>query len=265
MNESSLKAWQVLFLFFAVMAYFLLPSDRAHNTKFSQGQAMYSPALCKATDSCIDIKREEKSLKPGLLPTQAQSGYCLFVPVLLYHHIQPQAEAIRKEQMSLSVDSGFFEKQMQYLLKNGYNAINAAALVNALLSRTPLPSKSILVTIDDGYKDNFVYAFPVLQKYHITANFMIAAGLIGGSDYMSWDDINQLKQSGPAYFINHTWSHFAVSNGSTDKIQYEILTGRKQLEENTGQTVNIFAYPYGTFNNNAISMLQSGGFAGAFS
>ena len=60
----------------------------------------------------------------------------------------------------------------------------------------PLPCpKGILVTIDDGYKDAFEYAFPILQKYRITANFMIATGLTG-EDNMSWDQISQIKQSG---------------------------------------------------------------------
>lgn len=265
MKKSNLKAWQVLFLFVAVLGYFLLASSRTHNAKFFQGQTMYSPALCKSPDSCIDIKREEKSLSPGALPTQAQSGYCISVPVLLYHHIRPQTEAALMRQTSLNVDPGFFDLQMKYLIEHGYNTISAAALVNALLSRTPLPQKSILVTFDDGYKDVFTYAFPILQKYNITANFMIPAGLIGGEDSMNWDQISQLKQSGLAYFVNHTWSHYAISNGSASKIQYEVQTGKQQLEQNTGQTINVFAYPYGSFNNNVISVLQSDGFTGAFS
>src|SRR3989344_3884606 len=264
------RAFEALFLFLAII--FIISFFQNNKKTFSNqnssnffAQLLYSPALCSAPDSCIDIKREEKSLKPGAFPTQTQSGYCISVPVLLYHHIQPQSEAVRKGQTSLSVDNGIFDLQMKYLLENGYNTINATALINALLSHTLLPPKSILVTIDDGYKDAFVYAFPILQKYHIIANFMIATGLLGGSDNMSWDDINQLKQNGLAYFVDHTWSHYAVSNGSIGKIQYEIQTGKKQLEENTGQSVNIFAYPYGSFNNNAISTLQGDGFAGAFS
>jgi len=268
--KKNARAFQALFLFLTIIfiVSFFQNHKRAFRNQNSSNffdELLYSPAVCNTSDSCIDIKREEKSLKPGALPTQTQSGYCISVPVLLYHHIQPQSEAIRKGQTSLSVDNGIFDLQMKYLLENGYNTINAPTLINALLSRTPLPSKSIIVTIDDGYKDAFFYAFPILKKYHITANFMIAAGLIGGSDYMSWDDINQLKQSGLAYFVNHTLSHFAVSHGASDKIHYEILTGKQQLEQNTGQTVNIFAYPYGYFNNNAISILQSDGFSGAFS
>ncbi|MEK7502180.1 MAG: polysaccharide deacetylase family protein [Patescibacteria group bacterium] len=281
MKKSNLRAWQVLFLFAAVLTYFVLPSGRNQNKNYEKNQSMPSPALACTSSICkaslfsarqtntlkTVVKNKEKIASSALAnqkPEQA-AGYCLSVPVLLYHHIQPQSEAIRKGQASLSVDNGFFDRQMQYLLENGYNTINAPTLINALLSRTPLPPKSILVTIDDGYKDAFEYAFPILQKYRITANFMIATGLTGGEDNMSWDQISQIKQSGLAYFVNHTWSHYAVSNGSADKIQYEIQTGKKQLEEHTGQSVNIFAYPYGSFNNNAIEILKNNGFIGAFS
>ncbi len=272
MKESNLKVWQVLFLFVAVLAYIALLSNRnkflfagKQNAEFYQEQIAYSPALCKAPNSCIDIKREEKSIEPGALPTQAQSGYCISVPVLLYHHIRPQKEAALKGQSSLNVDPEFFDLHMKYLAEHGYNTISAPILINALLSRSLLPPKSILITIDDGYKDAFTYGLQILQKYNITANFMIATGLIGGEDSMSWDDISILKQSGLAYFVNHTWSHYAVSAGSINKIRQEIQIGRKQLEENTGQLVNTFAYPYGSFSNNAISILQNEGFSGAFS
>ena len=295
MKKTNLRPWQVLFLCVAVLTYFLLALNRTQNAKFFKSQTASPPApvcvssICKVPlyssgasaekpvfEKVFDSERSDRRASAGRREKIASSalvnqkpdpatGYCLSVPVLLYHHIQPQSEAVRKGQTSLSVDNGIFDRQMQYLLENGYNTINAPTLINALLSHTPLPPKSILITIDDGYKDSFDYAFPILQKYHITANFMIAAGLIGGSDNMTWDDINQLKQSGLAYFVDHTWSHYAVSNGSASKIQYEILTGKQQLEEHTGQSVNIFAYPYGSFNNNAISILQSDGFLGAFS
>lgn len=272
MKESSLRAWQVLFLFVAVLGYFILLSSRnpvlpagRQNAEFFQRQTMYSPAFCKAPDSCIDIKREEKSLKPGALPTQAQSGYCISVPVLLYHHIRPQKEAALKGQSFLNVDPSFFDLQMKYLTEHGYNTISADVLINALKTHSSLAPKSILITVDDGYRDFFTNAFPIIQKYGIKVNLMIPAGLIGGEDSMSWDQISQLKQSGLAYFVDHTWSHYAINHGSGDKIQYEILTGKQQLEQNTGQTVNVFAYPYGSFNNNAISVLQNEGFAGAFS
>lgn len=205
---------------------------------------------------------------PTFIPTPTPVplvGFCLNVPVLLYHHIQPQTQAVERGQTALSVDNGVFDQQMAYLVSSGYTTITAKTLVDALRNKNQVPSKSILVTLDDGYRDGFDYAYPIFQKYRITANLLIPTGLLGGSDYMSWDQLKEMKNSGLIYLIDHSWSHYSVNYGSADKIKYEINTARQQLQDNTGQTVDIFGYPYGGFNDLDISVLQQEGFAGAFS
>jgi peptidoglycan/xylan/chitin deacetylase (PgdA/CDA1 family) len=194
------------------------------------------------------------------------TGFCLHVPILTYHHIQPETVAKELGQTSLTVDSGMFDQQMAYLAGNGYTPILANELINALLTHSQLPGKPVMVTMDDGYADNAVYALPVLQKYNIKANLMLASGLVGGNpDMLTWDLVNQLKGSGLIYFTNHTWSHYAISNGPQSKIDSEIDTAQTQIQEHTGQTVNVFTYPYGNFNNNAIQTLQRKGYIGAYS
>ena len=138
---------------------------------------------------------------------------------------------------------------MAYLVSNGYTPIWANELINALFTHSPLPAKPVVVTMDDGYADNDIYALPILQKYGIKANLMLATGLMGGNpDMLTWDQVNQLKGSGLIYFTNHTWSHYAISNGPQTKIESEIDTAQEQIQQNTGQTVNVFTYPYGEFN-----------------
>lgn len=197
--------------------------------------------------------------------TQNASGYCLNVPVLTYHHVQPEALAKQLGQTSGTVDNGFFDQQMGYLASNGYHTITVAELVNALRSHSALPPKSLAVTLDDGYVDDYTYVFPIIKKYNITINLMIATGLVGNPDFISWDQLKEMKASGLVYFTDHTWSHYALGRGPQDKVQYEITTGKQQLEQNIGQTVNIFTYPYGSFSSNAIQTLQQDGFIGAFS
>jgi peptidoglycan/xylan/chitin deacetylase (PgdA/CDA1 family) len=194
------------------------------------------------------------------------TGFCLHVPVLMYHHVQPELVAKELGQTALTVDSGVFDQQMAYLASSGYTPIFANELTNALLTHSQLPGKPIVVTMDDGYADNAIYALPVLQRYNIKANAMLASGLMGGNpDMLTWDQVNQLKSSGLVYFTNHTWSHYAISNGPQSKIESEIDTAQGQIQDHTGQTVNVFTYPYGSFNNNAIETLQRKGYAGAFS
>jgi peptidoglycan/xylan/chitin deacetylase (PgdA/CDA1 family) len=198
-------------------------------------------------------------------PTPAPlTGYCLRVPVLMYHHIQPEATAKQLGQTSLTVDSGMFSQQMAYLATSGYTPIWANELVNALLTHAGLPSKPIVITMDDGYADNDIYALPVLRQYGFKANLMLASGLVGAnSDMLTWGQVNDLKNNG-FYITNHTWSHWSINQGTQDKIESEIDIAQSQIQQYTGQTVNIFTYPYGSFNNNAIETLQRKGYLGAF-
>lgn len=217
------------------------------------------------------LKNKEVAVTPttvsSLSPTITQeslavqtSGFCLRVPVLLYHHIQPVGG-----QSSPSVSRDIFDQQMAYLASSGYTAITAEQLVNALRTQRTLPPKSILITLDDGYRDVYDYAYPIFQKYHLNFNLMIIPGLIGGSDYLSWGQIGEMKGSGLAYFSNHTWSHYTLSRGPLDKVKFEIETAGQQLQDHIGQKIDVFTYPYGSFNNSVISVLQQDGFIGAFS
>jgi peptidoglycan/xylan/chitin deacetylase (PgdA/CDA1 family) len=192
-------------------------------------------------------------------------GYCLDVPVLMYHHIQPNAEAQNKGQSSLSVDNGQFDLQMGYLVNNGYSFLSVDQLINALLDHSGLPAKSVVVTMDDGYGDIYSYAYPVLQKYHIVANTAIITGLVGGSDYLSWGQIEEMSHSGLMYMTNHTWSHYAISHGTADKVNFEIATAKQQLQDHTGQNIDTFVYPFGAISSGAIAALQQNGVRGAFS
>jgi len=216
-------------------------------------------ATKKLTESYTNFK------SPSPLP-QAYAGYCLKVPVLTYHHIQPQAIAVELKQTSLNVDNGMFDQQMAYLVSNGYTSISTLALVEALRNHTGLPGKSVVITMDDGYADNDVYALPVLKKYNLNANLMLATGLVGSNpDMLSWNQVQDMKNSGLYYFTNHTWSHYTVTNGPQSKIESEIDTAASQIKQYLGQDVNIFTYPYGSFNNNAIQTLQRKGYIGGFS
>jgi peptidoglycan/xylan/chitin deacetylase (PgdA/CDA1 family) len=204
---------------------------------------------------------------PTSLPTPTPVplvGYCLNVPVLMYHHIQPNAESQSKGQQALSVDNGQFDLQMGYLAGNGYTLISAQQLVDALIGHAGLPSKSIAVIFDDGYSDIYTYAYPILQKYHIVGNIAVITGLVGGSNYLSWGQIEEMSHSGLMYMTNHTWSHYFITQ-SSDKARFEIATAKQQLQDHTGQSINTFVYPFGAINSGAIAALRQEGVTGAFS
>lgn len=199
----------------------------------------------------------------SFVPTLA-SGYCLNVPVLMYHHIEPSTQAKAEGHSSLNVDSGIFASQMAYLSSKGYNTITADDLVNALKRQGTIPSKSIVLTFDDGYSDFYTYAFPVIKQYNFKANLMIPTGLIQNNGYMTWGQLQEISSSGSKIY-NHTWSHASLGGATIDKITYEISTANKQISQYLGYTPDIFTYPYGSEGSTVINYLVSQGFRGAFS
>lgn len=262
--KSTLTLTKKLSLVAVIVLIFLGLAKISKEPKLTEEHFIQNPAVSYLTLT--------PTPSPTPLPTPTPTptpfpliGYCLHVPVLLYHHIQPDAQAQALGQKAISVDSAVFDQQMDYLATHGYQTIAAETLADALLNHTPLPQKSIVLTFDDGYSDIYTYAYPVFQKYHLTANLMIPTGLLGGSDYMSWGQLLEMTNSGLVQVSDHTWSHYAINNGPLTKIKYEIETAKQQLESNLGQKVNTFAYPYGVFDNRAISVLRQDGFTAAFS
>ncbi len=252
-------------LFFILIGIFIFGLSKMPNISSTNSIKIHSKILLNKPKEAVKVLITPYPAKPAVSPTFAPlAGYCLRVPVLMYHHIQPEAQSREKGQTSLTVDNGFFDQQMSYLVQAGYTSIFANELTDALRNHTGLPAKSVVITMDDGYSDNFTYALPVLQKYNLKANIMLASGLMGNGDMLTWDQVKGLKSSGLIYFTNHTWSHYAISNNNQEKVNMEIDTGKSVIENQTGQSVNVFTYPYGAFNNNSIAILAQKGYASAF-
>lgn len=221
----------------------------------------------------IDATQGKSSIESPI-PTQSPTpiteisstneGYCLNVPVIYYHHIQPLAEARAKDQKSLTVDNKTFDSQMAYLTSKGYSSLSADQLVIALITKSKLPVKPIVITVDDGYADFYTYAYPTFKKYHLVANLAIPAGLLDKSGHMNWDQLNQLVESKIIFVYNHTWSHVNLTSLSPEKVQDEVFRGKEQLQKHSGKFSNVFFYPYGATNKDVISVLSKNGYQAGF-
>lgn len=201
---------------------------------------------------------------PSETPYPKPAGFCLSVPVLLYHHIEPIAQAKSEGHSQLTVDADIFDTQMKYLKDHGYRSMSAEELITAVVGHRSV-GKTVVVTLDDGYKDVYDFAFPIARKYGIILNLMIPTGLLENSGYLSWNNLKEMVNSGLVNAYDHTWSHYSLHNGDVQKIEAEIMTAKSQLEQNLGKKVNIFTYPYGSSDQKTIDILVKNGFIGAFS
>ncbi len=171
-------------------------------------------------------------------------GPCTNTTVLSYHHIQSEKDAVKNNQVSLSTFTENFEKQLMYYQKHNYQTIDIATLIAFFNNNATIPVKSIILTFDDGYRDFYLNAFPLLQKYNFKAVVFLPTGLVNNEGYLTWEEILIMGKSGLIYFGNHTWSHYATIKDE-EKIIMEIRTADTQLSERGLNTMKVFAYPYG--------------------
>lgn len=188
-------------------------------------------------------------------------GPCVKVSVLMYHHIETEEEAKLKNQSNLAVTPDFFRKQLQYLKDKNYTVIGVKDLINFFNGTKQLSGKLAMITLDDAYGDNYTNAYPILKEFGFGATVFTPTGLVNNPDYLTWDEINQMKDL--VYFANHTWSHHS-SAGSVETIDKEIFTADTQLSEKGLNQDKVFAYPYGTDSQAEINILKKYGYNLAF-
>src|SRR3990172_12342378 len=87
-----------------------------------------------------------------------QKQYC--APILMYHSLTPNPQPENR----LAVSIGTFKRQMHFLKRNHYNVLPLEALADLIRDKKKIPHHTVSITFDDGYKDNYIYAFPILKK-----------------------------------------------------------------------------------------------------
>lgn len=171
-------------------------------------------------------------------------NYCL--PILMYHMVNPGADTRAKLVVSQSV----FERQMRFLKEHHYNVITMEEIAEIIKQKKKFPARAIAITLDDGYKDVYTYAFPILKKYSLPAAIFIIVEEIGRkNDKLAWEEIKQMQDSGLISVGSHTLSPEPLVNlNSDEEVKRQIFESKRILEEKLGRPVNTFSYPEGRFN-----------------
>ena len=198
------------------------------------------------------------------------------IPVLMYHKVSPG----KKEKYRISPER--FASQMEYLSGKGYQTISpddllefvnpAPARRGEIKEEKVLPNRPVLIAFDDGYKDNFTYAYPILKRYDFRATIFLVTRYMGkkngwckgGEEMLSRKEIEEMRREGFS-FGSHTHTHPNLLELSRDKVLSEIRDSKRILEERLGEPIKFFAYPYGKFNSQIRDMVKEAGYLGAFS
>ena len=188
------------------------------------------------------------------------------IPILVYHSIGSASS--KKETVSQAhyrVTTETFEKQMKYLSDNGYHPISFATYVDSFRNYViKLPTKAVVLTFDDGWKTQYKYAVPILEKYNFTATFFIVTNYVNDkyAAYMNWNDLKDLIAH--RFDIeSHTKTHQILTRIDSGQLAIELSESKKMLESKLGIRVNSLAYP--NYMQNAVvrEAVKSAGYAGA--
>ncbi|MHB1926790.1 MAG: glycosyltransferase [Leptospirillum sp.] len=191
--------------------------------------------------------------------------------VLMYHRIadDPGTDI-------LSVTPFAFFEQMRWLKEEGYTVLPVTEAIWRLESGT-LPTGSVCLTFDDGYRDNFTEAFPVLSRHGYSAMIFPVTGFVLGEGehpryrhsavpvpYLSVEQIREMHAAG-IEFGCHTHTHPLLSGLTENRASFEIGQAKKLLEDWTKGPVRVFAYPNGVYRPAHFSILDNLSFDAAFS
>jgi peptidoglycan/xylan/chitin deacetylase (PgdA/CDA1 family) len=185
----------------------------------------------------------------------------LTLPILMYHRIdylRPTLPAITR---SLTVDPADFAAQMQWLRGHGYRSITQLQLFDALERGGSLPQKPVLITFDDGYRDVFGKAMPILARLHMHATAYVITSRISGPDpsFLTWGQLASLERHG--FDIgSHTVHHVELPSVPAATATTELLDSRIALERRLGHPVQWFAYPAGRFDSATVALVRRAGY-----
>lgn len=218
------------------------------------------------------------------------------IPVLMYHHVSPAPGLV-------TVSSETFGAQMTRLAETGYTSLTADQFAAFLEGRANMPPKSVLITFDDGYLDNYVYAFPVLQRLGLHAVIFAVTGWVGEGPtrphagtgetlpacpnhrdcktaiaegradevMMRWSEIQAMEATGAVEIQSHTHSHIRWDREISDPseriaaVGADLARSREMLRARLGGARDHLCWPWGYFEPGYQQTAKTLGFRTQFS
>jgi peptidoglycan/xylan/chitin deacetylase (PgdA/CDA1 family) len=185
------------------------------------------------------------------------------VPILMYHYLSDPPPGADRYRRDLSVSPALFEQHLAYLREQGYQAITLYDLLYHLAQGAPLPERPVIITFDDGYRDNYENAFPLLEEYGFDATFFVLIEVTnqGEAEYLTWDMLREMHAAGMDIEC-HARVHENLPENDDARLIWQVLGCREAIEKELGQRPRFVAYPSGRFDERVAAFFASDNYWG---
>ncbi len=183
------------------------------------------------------------------------------VPILMYHYLSTPPANADIYRRDLSVPPELFGAHLDRLQAEGYTTIRLYDLVAYLQQGTPLPPKPVILTFDDGYRDNYENAFPLLRARQMTATFFVVMEFINQErpEYLTWAMVREMYAGGMSIEV-HGVDHTTLRKRSRADLEFQALRSYETLQNLLGVRPRFLSYPAGEYDANTIAAFQAAGY-----
>ncbi|MGM0754166.1 MAG: polysaccharide deacetylase family protein [Bacillota bacterium] len=251
-------------------------------TKYDLLAKEYEGAYPEDKDLNIEacIKGSQKEIRSFSIKGEPAKS----IPVLTYHRITHEEDLTKRHYIKgkinpMIVTTENFKRQMDYLKENGFVTLTMSELYAFLTNDLDVPEKSVVLTFDDGYKDNYIEAYPILKEHGFkAANFLITGAISNRIQtytpkYVQYFSTKELSKACDVFdYESHTYNlHKREKKDKNGRLAYLLSKSDQEVKKDLETSIfhlegeNLaFAYPYGEYSPRTIDTLRDLGFKMAF-
>lgn len=176
----------------------------------------------------------------------------------MYHHIGKPDSA-----SSLIVSPENFKSQIDWLEKKSFRFLSLDEVVSRE-GTLPFFERSIALTFDDGFRDNYEAGFSLLVQRKKSAALFVVVNWVGQNGFLNWREIRELADSGitiGSHSLTHRWLPDVLDS---QELQREIADSKKKIEDQIGREVSYFCYPVGGVDERVAEQVRMAGYRAAW-
>jgi peptidoglycan/xylan/chitin deacetylase (PgdA/CDA1 family) len=208
------------------------------------------------------IGSPESELSAAPFPNISDKARQIDIPIIMYHDVKPVKD------VDWDITPEHLAAHFQMIQDKGLTPITLTQLVQHLRTGATLPPKPILLTFDDNYLGEYLYAFPLLKQYNYPAVWSVHTHYVGsqaGKPKATWEQLQEMMRSGLITVASHTVNHLRLDTLSPEKIAYELRESKRVLEQQLGVSIQYFTYPEGDYIESVKHKVVEAGYKAALS